>query len=35
MSDNDISEDDKKYLINQLTKSAELRDKLDAELRDK
>lgn len=27
MSDNDISEDDKKYLINQLTKSAELRDK--------
>lgn len=27
MSDNDISEEDKKYLINQLTKSAELRDK--------
>ncbi len=27
MSDNDISEADKKYLINQLTKSAELRDK--------
>ncbi len=27
MSDNDISEDDKKYLINQLTKSAELRDR--------
>ena len=27
MSDNDISEEDKKYLINQLTKSADLRDK--------
>lgn len=27
MADNDISEDDKKYLIKQLTKSAELRDK--------
>ncbi len=27
MSDNDISENDKKYLIKQLTKSAELRDK--------
>ena len=27
MSDNDITENDKKYLINQLTRSAELRDK--------
>ncbi len=27
MADNDISEDDKKYLIKQLTKSADLRDK--------